>query len=433
MKQKVNIFWFRRDLRLHDNVGLFYALNSRLPVLPIFIFDTTILRKLQNKNDARVTFIYAQVKKLKSQLEEIGSSMAVFYGTPEETFRELIGNYTIQHVFTNKDYEPTAIKRDKEIENLLNAHSVGFSSYKDHVFFDGKEIVKDDGTPYTVFTPYSKKWLKTFKSASYSDYSIAIFQERFIKNQPYQIPGIEDFGFKENNKVPAYNLKDEILEGYAKNRDYPALEGTTRLGIYLRFGVISIREIVKKAAIGSPILLNQLIWRDFFISILWHFPHVKDGAFKPEYNKIGWLNNKIDFHRWCNGETGYRMVDAGMRQLNQTGYMHNRVRMVTASFLTKHLLIDWRWGEAYFAERLLDFELASNNGGWQWAAGTGCDAAPYFRIFNPESQQARFDKEGKYVKQWVPEYGTDKYPQKIVNHAFARERALAAYKNALKK
>jgi deoxyribodipyrimidine photo-lyase len=432
MREKIHVFWFRRDLRLHDNHALFQALNSGLPVLPVFIFDTEILNRLSSKTDARVSFIYAEIQKMKTELEKFGSSLKIFRTKPSDAFRELTGQYQIQSVFASKDYEPYAKERDNEVGELLEKKGIAFNLYKDHVIFGENEVVKDDGTPYTVFTPYSKKWKQILNEAEIQFFPSEKKMENFIKTKPFPFPKLKELGFEKSSiSVPQPEISEEIIRNYSKTRDFPAVEGTTRLGVHLRFGTVSIRELTQKAVDWSETFLNELTWRNFFSTILWHFPQVVDKAFKPKYDFIQWRNNEIEFERWCNGETGYPMVDAGMRELNETGFMHNRVRMVTASFLTKHLLIDWRWGEAYFAEKLLDYELASNNGNWQWAAGTGCDAAPYFRIFNSESQQKKFDPKGEYIQKWVPEYGTVKYAQPMVEHKFARERALKVYKAAL--
>jgi deoxyribodipyrimidine photo-lyase len=430
--EKLVVFWFRRDLRLNDNQALYRALGLGNPVLPIFIFDTEILNKLRSKHDARVSFIYAEIQKIKGELEEYGSSLKIFHGQPSVAFRELTGQYEIQAVFANKDYEPYARKRDKKVGEFLNAKGIDFHLFKDHVIFEENEVLKDDGTPYTVFTPYSKKWKQVLSKIEIPAFPSEIKQENFIKTKPFAFPELKELGFEKSTIiVPFPEISEEIIRNYSKTRDFPAVEGTTRLGIHLRFGTVGIRDLTRKAMDWSEIFLNELIWRNFFSTILWHFPHVVDKSFKSQYDFIRWRNNENEFERWCNGETGYPMVDAGMRELNETGLMHNRVRMITASFLTKHLLIDWRWGEAYFAEKLLDYELASNNGNWQWAAGTGCDAAPYFRIFNPESQQKKFDPNGQYISKWIRETGTEKYPQPMVEHRFARERALKTYKEAL--
>jgi deoxyribodipyrimidine photo-lyase len=430
--EKICVFWFRRDLRLYDNHALFQALKSGYPVLPVFIFDKEILDKLSSKTDARVSFIYAEIQKMKTELERNGSSLKIFHTKPAGAFRDLTNQYQIQSVFANKDYEPYAKERDNEVGELLEKKDIAFNLYKDQVIFEEKEVLKDDGTPYTVFTPYSKKWKQVFNETEIQYFPSEKIQENFIKTKPFSFPQLKELGFEKSSiEISPFEISEEIIRNYAETRDLPAIKGTTRLGVHLRFGTVSIRELTRKAMDWSETFLNELIWRNFFSSILWHFPQVVDKAFKPKYDFIQWRNNEKEFGRWCSGETGYPMVDAGMRELNETGFMHNRVRMVTASFLTKHLLIDWRWGEAYFAEKLLDYELASNNGNWQWAAGTGCDAAPYFRIFNPESQQKKFDHKGEYIRKWIPETGTVKYPQPMVEHKFARERALKVYKVAL--
>ena len=430
--EKINVFWFRRDLRLYDNHALFQALKSGYPVLPVFIFDKEILDKLNSKTDARVSFIYAEIQKMKTELERNGSSLKIFHTKPSDAFRELTEKYEIQAVFANKDYEPYARQRDGEVGELLKAKGIALNLYKDQVIFEEDEVLKDDGTPYTVFTPYSKKWKQVLNETEIQSFPSEKMQENFLKTKPFPFPDLRDLGFEESSiEIPPLEISEKIIRNYAETRDLPAIKGTTRLGVHLRFGTVSIRELTRKAADWSETFLNELIWRNFFSTILWHFPQVVDKAFKPKYDFIQWRNNEKEFERWCSGQTGYPMVDAGMRELNETGFMHNRVRMVTASFLTKHLLIDWRWGEAYFAEKLLDYELASNNGNWQWAAGTGCDAAPYFRIFNPESQQKKFDSKGEYIRKWIPEYGTVKYAQPMVEHKFARERALKVYKAAL--
>lgn len=433
MSNKIVVFWYRRDLRLHDNHGLKEALDAGLAVLPVFIFDKYILKKFSNKNDARVTFIHSEIKRLKNKAEELGSSLKVFYSTPKEAFKELLDEYEVAAVYANKDYEPEAIDRDKKIGNFLHENEVEYRLFKDHVIFEENEVLKDNNEPYTVFTPYSKKWKQTFDEKPVVQYNSEEKLEGLMKTRPFKLPELEDIGFEESElEIPSREVSDELIENYNKTRDFPAEKGTTRLGIHLRFGTVSIRELVKRAEELSETFLNELIWRDFYITILWHFPHVVDRSFRKKYDSINWRNNEKEFERWCNGQTGYPMVDAGMRELNETGFMHNRVRMVTASFLTKHLLIDWRWGEAYFADKLLDYELASNNGNWQWAAGTGCDAAPYFRIFNPDSQQKKFDAKGKYVMKWVPEMGMKRYSEPVVEHKMARERALKRYKDALK-
>lgn len=436
----VNIFWLRRDLRLKDNAGLYHALKSKYPVIPIFIFDKTILSKLSNKQDARVNFIYNTICELKSELQELGSDLKVFYDNPESVFKQLILDHKINSIYTNRDYEPSAIKRDEKVFKLLQKEDITFNTFKDHVIFEKTEILKDDGNPYVVFTPYKKKWLaklETRKKKNNSYYLSAYPTKKYFKNFAKNIKAetsltLEDMGFKRSSQqYPSFKVPQKLISSYAENRDYPAINGTSKLGIHFRFGTISIREKALKAGKLSNTYLSELIWRDFYSQILSHFPHVVKGPFRDKYSRIEWRNNEKEFEAWCKGLTGYPMVDAGMRELNNTGHMHNRVRMVVASFLTKHLLIDWRWGEAYFAEKLLDFDLASNNGGWQWAAGCGTDAAPYFRIFNPESQLKKFDKEQIYIKKWIPEWGSERYPQPIVDHKMARERCLATYKRAL--
>ncbi len=432
MKGKVNIFWFRRDLRFDDNIALYHALSSELPVLPLFIFDSGILDKLTNRGDARVSFIYNEIEKLKKTLEKDGRSLCVLYAKPLDAFLRITKEFDVEAVFANKDYEPYAIQRDTEVAEFLKTKNIQFRAFKDHVIFEENEVLKDNGEPYTVFTPYSRKWKKQLAQTEIAPFSSEKLWGNFLKIKPFPFLHLEDFGFVHSSlNFPSSEVSDVIIREYATKRDLPAVEGTSKLGLHLRFGTVSIRKVTLKAHSLSDVFLNELIWRNFFIDILWHFPYVVNTSFKPKYNRIEWRNNAMEFEKWCRGNTGYPMVDAGMRELNETGFMHNRVRMLTASFLTKHLLIDWRWGEAYFAEKLLDYELASNNGNWQWAAGSGCDAVPYFRVFNPEIQQKKFDPKGEYIFKWIPEHGTLNYPAPLVEHKFARERALAAYKNAL--
>ncbi|MEP2774267.1 MAG: deoxyribodipyrimidine photo-lyase [Fulvivirga sp.] len=429
---KVNIFWFRRDLRFDDNQGLYNALDSDLPVLSIFIFDKNILDDLEDKDDARVTFIWDQLNNINQDLKDKGSSLFTFYSTPVEVFKELQSKYSIDTVFTNEDYEPYARERDEQIGQFLTDNNITFKKYKDHVIKGPEEVLKDDGTPYVVFTPYSRLWKKLLSETDLEPAPSALYFDNFISTRYSEIIPLDKMGFKRSDlNIPNETLTDHTLENYNDKRDYPAEKGTSRLGIHFRFGTISIRKIAQEARKKSDVYLNELIWREFYQMILWHFPRVVDGNFKTKYDAINWRNNEKEFEAWCEGKTGYPIVDAGMRELNNTGYMHNRVRMIVASFLTKHLLIDWRWGEAYFAKKLLDYELASNNGGWQWAAGTGTDSQPYFRIFNPESQTNKFDKDLKYIKKWVPEFQELNYPEPIVDHKKARERALSTYKSAL--
>ncbi len=436
---KKNIFWFRRDLRLHDNAGLFHALKSEVPCQPIFIFDKNILSELPDKKDARVEFIHDQLSIIAEQLQKEGSSLKVYYGKPEKIWKEILKEENVAAIYCNKDYESYALDRDKKVQDMASANDVLFYAYKDQVIFDGDEVTKDDGLPYTVFTPYKRKWLAKLDTKEmggelfyFKAYPTEKYFNQFIKNKQDDIITLEAMGFQKTEKeIPKKEVKQKIIKNYTEDRNFPALNGTSRLGIHFRFGTISIRQKAKKAMSLNDTFLSELVWRDFYSQILQHFPHVEKNAFRVKYERVEWRNNEDEFKQWCNGKTGYPMVDAGMRELNNTGHMHNRVRMVVASFLTKHLLIDWRWGEQYFADKLLDFDLASNNGGWQWAAGCGTDAAPYFRIFNPESQLKKFDKDLRYVKKWVPEYGTEKYVAPIVDHKMARERCLSRYKEAL--
>jgi deoxyribodipyrimidine photo-lyase len=430
----INIFWFRRDLRLDDNAGLFHALQSGQTVLPLFIFDTNILGALADKQDARVTFIHNALAELNEQLRTYNSGLLVRVGTPQEVWAQLLGTYRINAVYTNRDYEPYALARDALVEKMLAQAGVAFRTFKDHVIFEKGEVLKDDGTPYTVFTPYSKRWLNKLQaspSSNLPDFDASARFPKFYKEK-FDLIDLQSIGFEKSDlSFPAKALDDHLLANYDKTRDYPALAGTSRLGPHLRFGTLSIRQLARRAFGMNATFLNELIWRDFYSMILAHYPWVMGAPFKSRYAFIAWRNDPEDFRKWCEGKTGYPLVDAGMRELNATGFMHNRCRMVAASFLTKHLLIDWRWGEAYFAEKLLDYDLASNNGGWQWAAGCGTDAAPYFRIFNPTAQQLKFDKNNEYVKFWVPELGTSNCPLPMVPHELARKRCLEAYKAAL--
>jgi len=433
MKPEVAIFWFRRDLRLHDNAGLFAALKQNKTVVPLFIFDKTILDNLEDEDDARVTFIHREVERLNNELFLIGSALFSLYGNPIDIFKKLLESYTISAVYSNHDYEPYAKERDATIDSLLRNSKAKLLTFKDQVIFEKLEITKDDGRPYTVFTPYSKKWKATLQPSQLEAYPTELYFDNFIKSEKQQIPALKGMGFTASKlSFPPSEPSDKIIEKYHEQRDIPSINGTTRMSLHLRFGTVSIRELTRKGLMLNEKWLNELIWRDFYQMILWNFPHVVGNAFKPIYDRIEWRNNPEEFQKWCEGKTGYPIVDAGMRELNQTGFMHNRVRMVVASFLTKHLLIDWRWGEAYFARKLLDFELASNNGGWQWAAGSGCDAAPYFRVFNPVLQTEKFDPKAIYIKHWVPEFSDPfKYAKPMVDHKMARDRAIATYKKGL--
>lgn len=434
-RKEVSVFWFRRDLRLEDNVGFFEALKGDYPVLPIFIFDEEILSKLP-KNDARVTFIHENLQAMRNQLREnYGSSLALYHGKPLEILKELVDEYSVKAIFTNRDYEPYAKERDTEVASFLVQEEIPFYTFKDQVIFEKSEIVKDDGDPYVVYTPYKNKWIAHFnaeKDLTFHDTSQ--FLDNLIEHSKLPNLSLSDIGFKKSEiEVPAYEVTSDLINNYEDTRNFPAKEkGTSHLGPHLRFGTVSVRKMIKKAiAEENSVFWSELIWREFFMAILWHFPHTANSAFRPKYDRIPWRNNEQEFEKWKNGETGYLLVDAGIRELNTTGYMHNRVRMLVASFLCKHLLIDWRWGEAYFAEKLLDYEMSSNVGNWQWAAGSGVDAAPYFRIFNPMTQVDKFDKKKEYIKKWIPEFDTSNYPDKMVDHKMARERCLETYKEAL--
>jgi deoxyribodipyrimidine photo-lyase len=444
----VAIFWFRRDLRLRDNAGLYHALRSGLPVQPIFIFDRHILDELTNRADARVSFIHQTLTEMQQELQQFGASLAVYYGTPEEVWPQVLSDFNVAGVWTNTDQEPYALQRDATIRQLLSEQGIEFHTHKDHIIFDHREVLKDDGLPYTVFSPYMRKWRAklTTKTRQIIDengqqrsisfylkpYPTAQYFDRFNLSEERPLPTLADMNFEPTSLAfPSISVARSVVKNYEQTRNFPALPGTTRLGIHFRFGTISIREKALEAMDLSETYVNELIWRDFYSQILAHFPHVVTQPFRSVYDKIPWRDAPDEFEKWCEGTTGYPIVDAGMRELNASGYMHNRVRMITASFLTKHLLINWRLGEAYFAEKLLDFDLASNSGGWQWAAGCGTDAAPYFRVFNPTEQAKKFDAAGEYIRRWVPEFGTPLYSKPIVDHAFARNRCLETYKKAL--
>jgi deoxyribodipyrimidine photo-lyase len=434
MPDRISIFWFRRDLRLDDNAGLYNALRSGFRILPVFIFDTNILDELEEKADRRISFIHHYLQQIQTQLLTLGSTFHVLHSSPMQAFEQLTATYDIAAVYTNHDYEPYARQRDKEVSEYLLQKNIPLYTYKDQVVFEKNEIVKDNNEPYTVFTPYSRKWKSKLNNFYLKSYQTEKYFGNFITASPLYIPSVEELGFKKTGSdITDAILNKTIAVNYDKTRDYPGIDGTTRLSVHLRFGTISIRKLASNVKVLNETLLNELIWREFYQMILWHYPHVVNTAFKKEYDKIQWRNNEEEFKQWCDGNTGYPIVDAGMRELNETGYMHNRVRMVVASFLAKHLLIDWRWGEAYFAAKLMDYDLAANNGGWQWAAGSGCDAAPYFRVFNPYLQTEKFDPELKYIKKWIPEFGAPSYPKPIAEHSYARNRCLAVYKDALSK
>jgi deoxyribodipyrimidine photo-lyase len=430
--EKITLFWFRRDLRIKDNCGLFHALNGKNKVLPIFIFDKKILKKLP-KQDARLELILMSLNNIDLAMKTKRCSVRRFHGNPKTIFPELINKWRVEKVICNEDYEPYATNRDAEIHRLLEKEGVAFEMYKDQVIFAKDEIVKKDGSPYKVYTPFSRKWLERFEENPLKTYPSETLLGNLTLNESFPKINLADLGFDKSIIVePKYSFDNKVIDEYEETRNFPSLDSTSRLGSYLRFGIVSVRALVQKAASRSNnIFLKELIWREFFMQILWHFPHTSYKSFKPQYDKIEWLNNPADFEKWCKGDTGYPLVDAGMRQLNQTGFMHNRVRMLVGSFLCKHLLIDWRWGEAYFAEKLLDYEMSSNVGNWQWVAGCGVDAAPYFRIFNPSEQVKKFDKELRYIQKWVPNFQEIDYPAPMVDHKKARERCLMVYKTAL--
>lgn len=433
--ESIALFWHRRDLRFSDNAGLYKALKSGSKVQPIFIFDTTILNRLP-KNDQRVIFIHQAIQELKNQYAKFGSDLLVRVGDPVEVIPQLVMELKATSVFTNRDYEPDAIGRDSAVASKLKQLNCDFIGAKDHVIFEKNEVLKNDGKPYTVYTPYSRKWkelLTDFYTKSYPVENYVATLRSTTTDNIERLLSLQEIGFSDlqTQDFPSPSVADELLKQYHETRDIPSVNGTSRLSLHLRFGTISIRSLVRQALKSNATFLNELIWRDFYQCVLFHFPHSARSSFKPQYDAIEWEFNETQFQAWCEGKTGYPLVDAGMRELNTTGFMHNRVRMVVASFLTKHLLHDWRLGERYFAEKLLDFDLAANVGGWQWAAGSGCDAAPYFRVFNPTSQQEKFDPKFEYIKKWVPEYGTSTYPEPIVEHRFARERCLERYKKAL--
>lgn len=432
VKEEIAIFWFRRDLRLNDNAGLYHALKSGFKVIPIFIFDQNILNKLEDKDDARVSFIYEQITQLKTEIQKHNSSLLVKFGEPFKVWESIIKEFNAKAVYTNHDYEPYAKDRDGKLNDFFVKNDILFRTFKDQCIFEKDEVVKDDGKPYVVFTPYKRKWLEKLNDFYLKPYPSEKYLTEFLNTKSFEIPTLSDMGFRESDIQFPDKSYQSILKHYGEFRDFPSKDATSRISVHLRFGTLSIRELVRNALSKSEVWVSELIWRDFYFSILWHFPHSAKDAFRPEYDHIKWRNNEQEFKAWCEGKTGYPIVDAGMRELNSTGFMHNRVRMIVASFLTKHLLIDWRWGERYFARKLLDFELSSNVGGWQWAAGSGVDAAPYFRIFNPYEQVKKFDPDLTYIKKWVPEYNDPfKYPKPIVDHKLARERCLEVYKEAL--
>jgi deoxyribodipyrimidine photo-lyase len=438
MSESLSLVWLRRDLRLHDNAALYHALKQGRPVLPVFIFDREILDSLDDRLDRRVEFLVQEINRLRDELAALGSTLIVRYGKPVDVWRELAGQYAISDVFANHDYEVYAKERDKTIGALLAERGIGFHTSKDQTIFERDEVLTGSNSPYTVFTPYSRNWnkkLNTFYLKSYptEEYFTNFCRAKDVFGQESAVPTLADMEFQPvRDLFPSRTVANKLLDTYNDTRDFPARPGTSELSIHLRFGTISIRELARQAkAADDKTFLNELCWRDFYFQVLDHFPHVEKGSFRPEYDRIEWRNNEDEFDKWCRGETGYPIVDAGMRQLNTIGWMHNRVRMITASFMCKHLLIDWRWGEAYFGKKLRDYDLSANNGGWQWAAGSGTDAAPYFRVFNPTLQTQKFDPKGEYICRWVPEFNSLNYPQPMVEHSMARQRALDVYKKGL--
>tara|TARA_B100000085_G_scaffold206572_1_gene190258 strand:- start:20 stop:1318 length:1299 start_codon:yes stop_codon:yes gene_type:complete len=431
MEENFSVFWFRRDLRLDDNLGLNAALSSGLKVIPIFIFDTEIINKLE-KNDLRIKMIHAALVKLNDAMLGNRCNVGMYLGNPKAVFESLLKKYKIKSVYTNRDYEPYALERDKSIKSFLEKKNVTYKSFKDQVIFEKDEVVKDDGNPYKVYTPYSRKWIETLNARGFETCKSETKLNSLASLElPYLT--LKEIGFDEKKfDIPLFNIDFKTIEKYEETRNFPYLNSTSRIGAHLRFGFVSIRKLVEKAHKKSnKTYLKELIWREFFMQILWHFPYTQEKSFKPKYDRIKWLNNDEEFKKWCEGNTGYPLVDAGMRELNQTGFMHNRVRMLVGSFLCKHLLIDWRWGEKYFAKKLLDYEMSSNVGNWQWVAGCGVDASPYFRIFNPKEQIKKFDKDFKYIKKWVPEFQSSLYPKEIIDHKFARNRCLETFKAAV--
>lgn len=432
-KTPVTVFWFRRDLRLHDNAGLYHALKGPNPVLCLFIFDRDILDKLEDKDDARVTFIYNTIAQLDKELHKHKSSLLVKYNNPVDAWKDVLKEYEVASIYTNRDYEPYAKKRDGELGELFNEIGITFKTFKDQVIFEREEVVKDDKKPYTVFTPYKRRWMNTITDFYLKSYPTKKYFKNFLKTASLKTPSLKSMGFEDSTQhIPDTEYVD-IIKHYARDRDFPAKKGTSRIGIHLRFGTISIRDAVREAFKYEQTWLSELIWREFYMMTLDFFPDTVGHAYRPAYDRIEWRDNEKEFEAWCEGKTGYPLVDAGMRELNTTGFMHNRVRMVTASFLIKHLLIDWRWGEHYFARKLLDYDAAANVGSWQWVAGSGTDVMPYFRIFNPDAQLEKFDPKLEYVKKWVPEYGTNQYPKPIVDNKAGKERALKVYKKAVAK
>ncbi len=467
------LVWFRRDLRLADHAALYAALKAAGRVHCAFVFDTAILDALPDRADRRVEFIWESVAELKAELERRGATLHVRHGLAQDEIPRLAQALRVAAVFANHDYEPAAVARDAVVNDALEDLGIAFETRKDQVVFEKAEVLSLAGTPFSVFTPYKNAWIKKLTPFYLQAYPTEKYLDRLARGPAQPLPGLEAMGFARTNLrtlgIPAgmsgatklYANFKKRLDEYHERRDFPAVKGPSYLSVHLRFGTISIRKLAREAQYagsrGAQVWLSELIWRDFYFQILHHHPRVVGHAFKPEYDALAFPNDPALFAAWCEARTGYPLVDAAMRQLNQTGYMHNRLRMVVASFLVKDLLIDWRWGERYFADHLNDFDLSANNGGWQWAASTGCDAQPYFRIFNPVTQSQKFDPAGKFIRKYFPELagcddkaihapwtltaeaqasagvllGRD-YPLPVVDHARQRERALTLYGKARK-
>jgi deoxyribodipyrimidine photo-lyase len=462
-----SLCWFRRDLRLHDHAALYRALKDSAAVHCVFVFDTDILDNLEDKQDSRVEFIWHALREFNERLQQQGSALHVLHGKPQQLIPQLARELDAQAVFCNRDYEPDAVARDAAVEQALG--DIEFHRCKDQVIFEQSEILTGSGKPYGVFTPYKNAWLKKLDDFYLRAYPVEKYLASLARCDATPLPALESFGFEAGalnvqamppGESGANELFDDFLQRiglYREARDYPAVKGVSYLSVHLRFGTISVRRLAAAAhrigGAGAETWISELIWREFYQMLLHHHPHLAQGrAYKPQFDSIAFPNDAEKFAAWCEARTGYPLIDAAMRQLNQTGYMHNRLRMVTASFLVKDLHVDWRWGERYFALHLLDFDLASNNGGWQWAASTGCDAQPWFRIFNPVTQSEKFDAQGMFIRRYVPELATcpDKwihapwlmpqdeqrrcnvaigrdYPAPIVDHALARIKTLALY------
>ena len=449
--------WIRRDLRIHDHAALSKALDEGETTL-VFVFDPYILDKLKHQDDRRVTFIMESLRDIEGEVQKHGSSIVIRYGKPEIEIPKLASELKVTRVFSNRDYEPYAKERDTKVEKALKKISIGFEQFKDTVFFEKHEVLSNTGSIYKVFTPYKNKWIESFEQndRNVPNYKCKLKNLRSFKN-PKNIlkhDWFKEIGMTKNPALLPGGTKEALkrlkkfqthIENYAEDRNFPAISGTSLLSVYLRHGNISVRDMLRMATTensdGAKTWVSEIIWRDFYQMILDVYPRVTKGAFKPEYDQIKFLGSPSYFKAWCEGRTGFPIIDAAMRCLNQTGMMHNRLRMVVASFLCKTLLIDWKKGEEYFAQELLDFDLAANNGGWQWSASTGSDSQPYFRIFNPYNQSEKFDDEGKFIREWVPELAllsskeihrptkesAPDYPQAIVSYEMNRNRCLSMY------